>query len=213
MYVPKHFLPYIPNADILPRPPLSLLQTYYDSTVRHTYPNTVPGCSDDWFAEHMLPEGAHNHALDWTVMFLNRDKTALDEDWPSRFDERAGARAVSGGVEVSFFKLSVVAGVTVSSPSWLSSLLWTACRVRTDRGGLPACRVTPPPKEKKQEETRKEKQTRKSKEKARRKIREKATKAKQLKQEKARSKNPRKNIESKTILTAETAKRHVSRRI
>eukprot|EP00904_Undaria_pinnatifida_P005219 jgi/Undpi1/1827/HiC_scaffold_12.g05214.m1 len=41
----------------------------------------------------MLPEGAHNHALDWTVMFLNRDNTALDEDWPSRFNERAGASA------------------------------------------------------------------------------------------------------------------------
>ncbi|CAN0444908.1 unnamed protein product, partial [Hapterophycus canaliculatus] len=50
------------------------------STVRHAYPSSVPGVSDDWFAEHMLPEGAHNHALDWTVMFLNRDKTPLDED-------------------------------------------------------------------------------------------------------------------------------------
>ena len=50
----------------------------------------------------MLPEGAHNHALDWTVMFLNRDKTALDEDWPTRFEEKAGARAGSGGVEVRF---------------------------------------------------------------------------------------------------------------
>ena len=52
------------------------------STVRHAYPTSVPGVSDDWFAEHMLPEGAHNHALDWTVMFLNRDKVGLDEDWP-----------------------------------------------------------------------------------------------------------------------------------
>lgn len=42
----------------------------------------MPGVSDDWFAEHMLPEGAHNHSLDWTVMFLNRDKVAVDEDWP-----------------------------------------------------------------------------------------------------------------------------------
>ncbi|CAM9680931.1 unnamed protein product, partial [Ectocarpus sp. 8 AP-2014] len=63
------------------------------STVRHAYPSSVPGVSDDWFAEHMLPEGAHNHALDWTVMFLNRDKTALDEDWPAYFDcdEPAGS--------------------------------------------------------------------------------------------------------------------------
>ncbi|CAM9773411.1 unnamed protein product [Scytosiphon promiscuus] len=56
------------------------------STVRHAYPSSVPGVSDDWFAEHMLPEGAHNHALDLTVMFLNRDKTPLDEDWPPALD-------------------------------------------------------------------------------------------------------------------------------
>lgn len=57
------------------------------STVRHTYPNKVPGVEDDWFAEHMLPEGAHNHALDWTVMFLNRGRTALDQEWPKSFEE------------------------------------------------------------------------------------------------------------------------------
>lgn len=50
--------------------------------MRHSYPAPVPGVSDDWFAEHMLPEGAHNHALDWTLFFLNRDKAAIDEDWP-----------------------------------------------------------------------------------------------------------------------------------
>lgn len=61
--------------------------------MRHTYPGPVPGTSDDWFAEHMLPEGAHNHALDWTVMFLNRDKQSLDEDWPRRLD--AVAKEVS----------------------------------------------------------------------------------------------------------------------
>ncbi|CAN0090813.1 unnamed protein product, partial [Ectocarpus sp. 4 AP-2014] len=75
------------------------------STVRHAYPSSVPGVSDDWFAEHMLPEGAHNHALDWTVMFLNRDKTALDEDWPAYFDgdEPAGSAdkgRSSAGVDV-----------------------------------------------------------------------------------------------------------------
>lgn len=37
----------------------------------------------------MLPEGAHNHTLDWTVMFLNRGRKSLDEDWPnpSRMEE------------------------------------------------------------------------------------------------------------------------------
>ncbi|CAM9544185.1 unnamed protein product [Ascophyllum nodosum] len=53
------------------------------STVRHAYPSSVPGVADDWFADHMLPEGAHNHAQDWTVMFHNRDRKGLDEDWPS----------------------------------------------------------------------------------------------------------------------------------
>lgn len=66
---------HLTTAPPLPRTPLR-------STVRHAYPTSVPGVSDDWFAEHMLPEGAHNHALDWTVMFLNRDKSGLDEDWP-----------------------------------------------------------------------------------------------------------------------------------
>ncbi|KAG5182589.1 docking domain of Afi1 for Arf3 in vesicle trafficking-domain-containing protein [Tribonema minus] len=42
------------------------------STLRHKYPGPVPGYRDDWFAEYMLPEGAHNHSLDWTVMFLNK---------------------------------------------------------------------------------------------------------------------------------------------
>jgi Docking domain of Afi1 for Arf3 in vesicle trafficking len=49
------------------------------STVRHKYPCPVPGYKDDWFAEYMLPEGAHNHSLDWTVMFLNKGKHALEE--------------------------------------------------------------------------------------------------------------------------------------
>lgn len=64
--------------------------TMFRSTVRHAYPRSVPGVSDDWFAEHMLPEGAHNHALDWTVMFLNRDKIGLDEDWPVQIDGGGG---------------------------------------------------------------------------------------------------------------------------
>lgn len=65
---------------------------YAYSTVRHSYPGRVPGVEDDWFAEHMLPEGAHNHPLDWTVMFLNRDKPALDEGWPKSFDEERNGK-------------------------------------------------------------------------------------------------------------------------
>lgn len=72
--------------------PASITPANVDSTVRHTYPNAVAGVPDDWFAEHMLPEGAHNHTLDWTVMFLNRAQKSLDEDWPNplRVEEREG---------------------------------------------------------------------------------------------------------------------------
>ena len=49
------------------------------STVRHQYPNPVDGYQNDWFAELMLPEGAHNRERDWTYIFLNRDQPQLDE--------------------------------------------------------------------------------------------------------------------------------------
>jgi hypothetical protein len=39
----------------------------------------VEGYANDYFAEYMLPEGAHNREQDWTVMFLNRGKPRLDE--------------------------------------------------------------------------------------------------------------------------------------
>ena len=49
------------------------------STVRHQYPAPVPGCSDDWLAEQMLPEGVHNRDIDTTYIILNRanDETLL----------------------------------------------------------------------------------------------------------------------------------------
>ena len=49
------------------------------STVRHTIPKDVIGYKKDWFADYMLPEGAHNHDLDWTYIFLNRHKSQVDE--------------------------------------------------------------------------------------------------------------------------------------
>lgn len=48
------------------------------STVRYQYPNEVPDYKPDWFAEHMLPEGAHNRVLDYTYIFLNRNGTHVD---------------------------------------------------------------------------------------------------------------------------------------
>ena len=49
------------------------------STVRHQYPQPVDGYQNDWFAELMLPEGAHNRERDWTYIFLNRNNPQLDE--------------------------------------------------------------------------------------------------------------------------------------
>lgn len=51
------------------------------STVRHQYPENIVGVSEDWLAENMLPEGAHNRNTDSTFMILNRDKPRFDEEW------------------------------------------------------------------------------------------------------------------------------------
>ena len=50
------------------------------STVRHQYPEKIGGVAEDWLAENMLPEGAHNRDEDSTYMFLNRDRRRLDEE-------------------------------------------------------------------------------------------------------------------------------------
>lgn len=50
------------------------------STVRHQYPENIVGVSEDWLAENMLPEGAHNRVEDSTYIILNRDKPRLDEE-------------------------------------------------------------------------------------------------------------------------------------
>jgi hypothetical protein len=52
------------------------------STVRHCYPpegliNEI--YNSDYFANNMLPEGAHNRSIDWTYMILNRDSQQVDE--------------------------------------------------------------------------------------------------------------------------------------
>lgn len=52
------------------------------STLRHTVPGPVEGYQDDWFAEVMLPEGAHNREQDWTFTCLNRDEAAAAEGRP-----------------------------------------------------------------------------------------------------------------------------------
>lgn len=50
------------------------------STLRHQYPEAIPDHKADWFAEHMLPEGAHNREIDYTYIFLNRNGEHIDED-------------------------------------------------------------------------------------------------------------------------------------
>lgn len=54
------------------------------STVRHQYPKPIrEECNDhykeDWLAEHMLPEGAHNRDVDYTYIFLNRNGKLIDD--------------------------------------------------------------------------------------------------------------------------------------
>ena len=51
------------------------------STVRHQYPEKISDVTEDWLAEHMLPEGAHNRNYDLTFIFLNQDKRRLEEEW------------------------------------------------------------------------------------------------------------------------------------
>lgn len=48
--------------------------------MREIYPNgAVPGYKNDWFADYMLPEGAHNRDVDYTYIFLNRNESQIDE--------------------------------------------------------------------------------------------------------------------------------------
>eukprot|EP00601_Ochromonadales_sp_CCMP2298_P016521 CAMPEP_0173222990 /NCGR_PEP_ID=MMETSP1142-20121109/3547_1 /TAXON_ID=483371 /ORGANISM="non described non described, Strain CCMP2298" /LENGTH=432 /DNA_ID=CAMNT_0014151121 /DNA_START=52 /DNA_END=1347 /DNA_ORIENTATION=+ len=54
------------------------------STVRHQYPSTIPDYKVDWFAEFMLPEGAHNRDVDYTYIFLNRDAPHVDQQFWSK---------------------------------------------------------------------------------------------------------------------------------
>ena len=47
------------------------------STVRHQFPSPIPGYSEDYFANNMLPEGAHNRDSDHTYLLLNRNSRQL----------------------------------------------------------------------------------------------------------------------------------------
>ena len=52
------------------------------STVRHCYPDSSimdNRYTSDYFANNMLPEGAHNRSHDWTYMLLHRQHPQLDE--------------------------------------------------------------------------------------------------------------------------------------
>lgn len=57
------------------------------STVRHQYPTNIPDYKVDWFAEFMLPEGAHNRDLDFNFIFLNRDAPHADQHLWSNFEK------------------------------------------------------------------------------------------------------------------------------
>lgn len=51
------------------------------STVRHIFPKPIPNYSNDYFADYMLPEGAHNRDSDHTFIFLNRDAPQSDNPY------------------------------------------------------------------------------------------------------------------------------------
>lgn len=59
------------------------------STLRHQFPSAIPGYKADWFAEHMLPEGAHNRTTDYTYIFLNRQGAILDDPSPQDASDQA----------------------------------------------------------------------------------------------------------------------------
>lgn len=44
------------------------------STLRESFPRALPHYSPEFFADVMLPEGAHNRPADFTVFFLNRKR-------------------------------------------------------------------------------------------------------------------------------------------
>jgi hypothetical protein len=56
-----------------------MYDAFLGSTLRHQYPSKIAGYNDDWFAELMLPEGAHNRSVDYTYIFLNRDAPHIDQ--------------------------------------------------------------------------------------------------------------------------------------
>ena len=63
------------------------------STVRHQYPSNIPGYKVDWFAEFMLPEGAHNREMDYNYIFLNRDAPHEDQQlWSTSSRYRASSK-------------------------------------------------------------------------------------------------------------------------
>lgn len=69
------------------------------STVRYQYPSEVPNYKPDWFAEHMLPEGAHNRVLDYTYVFLNRTGSHVDTyNWIKPESEFSAASLLASSV-------------------------------------------------------------------------------------------------------------------
>lgn len=50
------------------------------STLRHQYPVPVKGYEPDWFAEKMLPEGAHNQEEDFTYFILYPHGPTVDDE-------------------------------------------------------------------------------------------------------------------------------------
>lgn len=54
----------------------------------------------DWFAEYMLPEGAHNRDSDFTYIFLNRNSPHIEEDFWSSPKDRTLDKDDSGNSKI-----------------------------------------------------------------------------------------------------------------
>ena len=83
------------------------------STLEYSHPVEVPGYEASYFAETMLPEGAHQWEEDWTMFILNRDgkmelqEASTDVEMQQQKDA-AGASSPSASSEESSAALTVI---------------------------------------------------------------------------------------------------------
>lgn len=129
---------YSENAELCNYIVLSEFDVDTGSTVRHQYPEKIEGVTEDWLAEHMLPEGAHNRDEDATYIFLNRNKRRLGEEWhvnpsliavPSQDQQTSSTDMFRYGFNVVHTKhhASIRRGATIQAICIFSSYQFVDC--------------------------------------------------------------------------------------